>query len=138
MLKLGKHNIEFFESIDSLPFCRFNAFNKYVMLDAELGSDVMAFDQKIGKIFQFIGKGMIDEIQGEMYNLRNTYHNVMTENNVRGLAFACLIRKIDGEPLDDFGSENLKQVLDKLSSWGLDIGTVKSKTADVKKNSKPN
>ena len=138
MLKLGKHNIEFFESIDSLPFCRFNAFNKYVMLDAELGSDVMAFDQKIGKIFQFVGKGMIDEIQGELYNLRNTYHNVMTENNVRGLAFACLIRKIDGEPLDDFGSENLKRILDKLSSWGLEIGTVKSKTADVKKNSKPN
>ena len=56
MLKLGKHNIEFFESIDSLPFCRFNAFNKFVMLDAELGSDVMAFDQKISKIFQFVEK----------------------------------------------------------------------------------
>ena len=134
MLKLGKHKIEFFESIDSLPFCRFNAFNKYVMLDAELGSDVMAFDQKVGKIFQFIEKGMIDEIRGEMYNIRNTYHNVMTENNIRGLAFACLIRKIDGEPLVDFTSDNLKTVLDRLSEWGLEIGTVRNKTVDVKKN----
>ena len=47
MLKLGKHKIEFFESIEIMPFDRFNAFNKYVMLDAELGSDVIAFDQKI-------------------------------------------------------------------------------------------
>jgi hypothetical protein len=104
------------------------------MLDAELGSDVMAFDQKISKIFQFVEKQMINEVKGELYNLRNTYHNVMTENNVRGLAFACLIRKIDGELLDDFSSDNLKQVLERLSSWGLEIGTVKTKTADLKKN----
>lgn len=108
------------------------------MLDAELGSDVMAFDKKIGRIFQYIGKGMIDDIQSEMYNLRNTYHNVMTENNVRGLAFACLIRKIDGEPLVDFTSDNLKVVLNQLSEWGLEIGTVSNKTENVKKNSKPN
>lgn len=134
MLKLGKHNIEFFESIDSLPFCRFNAFNKYVMLDSELGSDVMAFDKKVGKIFQFLGKEMVAEAKGEMYNLRNVYHNIITENNVRGLAFACLIRKIDGVPVVDFTSENLNQILKKLSDWGLEIGYVKNKTDDVKKN----
>jgi len=134
MLKLGKHNIEFFESIDSLPFCRFNSFNRFVMLDAELGSDVMSFDSKVTKIFQFLGKEMTKEALGEMYNLRNTYHNIMTENNVYGLAFACLIKSIDGEPLTDYTTDNLESVLKKLSSWGLEIGDVREKADTVKKN----
>ena len=134
MLKLGKHNVEFYDSIDSLPFCRFNAFNKFVMLDSELGSDVMSFDKKVGKIFQFLGKGMTEEALNEMYNLRITYHNVMTENNVRGLAFACLVRSIDGEAVTDFSESNLSKILDKLSSWGLKIGSVSDTVDTVKKN----
>ena len=64
----------------------------------------------------------------------NTYHNILSENNVRGLAFACLVRKIDGEPMEDFSVDNLKTILEKFSSWGLEIGHVKNKTTDVKKN----
>ena len=92
MLKLGKHKIEFYDSIDSLPFDRFNSFNKYVMLDAELGSDV------------------------------------------RGLAFACLVRRIDGEKVHDFSIENMRSILDKLSGWGLEIGHVRNNTDVIKKN----
>ena len=104
------------------------------MLDAELGSDVMAFDQKVGKIFQFLGKEMVKDALNEMYNLRNTYHNILSENNVRGLAFACLVRKVDGELMEDFSVDNLKVILEKFSGWGLEIGHVKNKTTDVKKN----
>ena len=138
MFKLGKHTVEFYDSIDSLPFDRFNSFNKFVMLDAELGSDVIAFDQKISKIFQFLGKEMTKEATGELYNLRNTYHNVMTENNVRGLAFACLIRKIDDEKIEDYSIENMKAILKKLSGWGLEIGQIKQSNDSIKKNLKRN
>jgi len=134
MFKLGKHTVEFYDSIDSLPFDRFNSFNKFVMLDAELGSDVIAFDQKISKMFQFLGKEMTKEATGELYNLRNTYHNIMTENNVRGLAFACLIRKIDDEKIEDYSIENMKSILKKLSGWGLEIGHVKESNDSIKKN----
>lgn len=138
MLKLGKHTVEFYDSIDSLPFDRFNSFNKFVMLDAELGSDVIAFDQKISKIFQFLGKEMTKEATGELYNLRNTYHNIMTQNNVRGLAFACLIRKIDDEKIEDYSIENMKSILKKLSGWGLEIGQIKESNDSIKKNLKRN
>ncbi len=138
MLKLGKHTVEFYDSIDSLPFDRFNSFNKFVMLDAELGSDVIAFDQKISKIFQFLGKEMTKEATGELYNLRNTYHNIMTQNNVRGLAFACLIRKIDDKKIEDYSIENMKSILKKLSGWGLEIGQIKESNDSIKKNLKRN
>tara|TARA_Y100001937_G_scaffold93319_1_gene126373 strand:+ start:261 stop:587 length:327 start_codon:yes stop_codon:yes gene_type:complete len=108
------------------------------MLDAELGSDVIAFDQKISKIFQFLGKEMTKEATGELYNLRNTYHNIMTQNNVRGLAFACLIRKIDDKKIEDYSIENMKSILKKLSGWGLEIGQIKESNDSIKKNLKRN
>jgi len=133
MLKLGKHNIEFFESIEIMPFDRFNAFNKYVMLDAELGSDVIAFDQKISKIFQFLNKKMTKNAINEFYNLRSIYHNIMTMNNNKGLAFACLIRSIDGVPFDDYSIENLRSTLKKLNKWGLKMKDVSETSDNVKK-----
>lgn len=133
MLKLGKHKIEFYDSIDLMPFDRFNSFNKFIMLDAELGSDVIAFDQKISKIFEFLGKEMTKNATNELYNLRVVYHNIMEMNNNKGLAFACLIRSIDGEPLKNYSIENLRAVLEKLNSWGLKMLDVSEHSDNVKK-----
>jgi hypothetical protein len=133
MLKLGKHKIEFYDSIDLMPFDRFNSFNKFIMLDAELGSDVIAFDQKISKIFEFLGKEMSKNATNELYNLRVVYHNIMEMNNNKGLAFACLIRSIDGEPLKNYSIENLRAVLEKLNSWGLKMLDVSEHSDNVKK-----
>lgn len=134
MFKLGKHKIELYESIDDLPFCRFNAFNKYVMLDAELGSTISDFDQKTVKIHNFLSKEMIKESLDELYNIRNLVHNVLTENNLKGLAWASLIRRIDGELVTDYSPENLKDILSKLSKWGLTSGMVYEQSDEVKKN----
>jgi hypothetical protein len=133
MLKLGKHKIEFFESIDLMPFDRFNSFNKFIMLDAELGSDVIAFDRKISKTFEFLNKDMSKNAIDELYNLRIVYHNIMEMNNNKGLAFACLIRSIDGEPMKNYTIENLRLVLDKLNSWGLKMKDVSEQSDNVKK-----
>ena len=136
MLKLGKHKIEFYDSIDLMPFDRFNSFNKFIMLDAELGSDVIAFDQKISKIFEFLGKEMTKNATNELYNLRVVYHNIMEMNNNKGLAFACLIRSIDGEPLKNYSIENLRAVLEKLNSWGLKMLDVSEHSDNVKKKNR--
>ena len=62
--------LEFFESIDKFPLERFNAFNKYVMLDSELGSTIQDFDKNVIRIGEFINKEMIDEAKNELRNLR--------------------------------------------------------------------
>tara|TARA_R110002012_G_scaffold84677_4_gene211585 strand:+ start:232 stop:546 length:315 start_codon:yes stop_codon:yes gene_type:complete len=104
------------------------------MLDAELGSTIADFDQKTVKIHNFLSKEMVDEALNELYNLRNTVHNAQTQNNLRGLAFASLIRRIDGELVTDYSSENLRLILDQLSEWDLTKSIVYKKTDEVKKN----
>lgn len=132
-MNLNKHEIEFYDSIDSMPFDRFNAFNKYIMLDAELGSTIMDFDKKTAKIHQLLAKEMLTEARQEMMNIRNVFHNIMTETNVRGFAFATLIKSIDGVDQEQFDIPTLKKTLSKLSKWGLSGAKVYDTTEDLKK-----
>lgn len=132
-MKIGKFNIEFFESIDVLPFERFNLFNKYVMLDSELGSTVFDFDKIIARINEFINKDMKDQAQKELLNLRIVYNNVLNCNNIKGLAFASLIRRINGKDVVDFGQDNLTRILSDLSKEGLDNVKLHLKNDEVKK-----
>ena len=137
-LEIGKYNLEFFESIDILPMDRFNAFNKYVMLDAELGSTIFDFDKIVTRVMEFVTKDMKEEAKNELLNLRLVYNNILSGNDTRGLAFACLIRKINNEKVEDFTESYLKEILTKLSKAGLDNTKIQNNNSEVKKNSNLN
>ena len=132
-LKVGKFELELFDSIDKLPFERFNAFNKYVMLDSELGATVQDFDKVTVRVYEFISKEMYEEAKNELLNLRIVVNNILTGNSSKGLAFASLISKVNGKTLDDYSEEKLKALLSDLSKEGLDVKQVIEAAAEVKK-----
>ena len=132
-LKVGNINLEFFDGIDVMPMQRFNAFNKFVMLDAELGSTVFDFDKINTRIMEFVSKDMKEEALKELLNLRLVYNNILNENDTNGLAFASLIKKINGEEVEDFSEKNLKEILLKLSKQGLDNVKIHETNTAVKK-----
>ena len=132
-VKVGKFELELFDSIDKLPFERFNAFNKYVMLDSELGATVQDFDKVTVRVYEFISKEMYEEAKNELLNLRIVVNNILTGNSSKGLSFASLISKVNGKPLDDYSEDKLKSLLSDLSKEGLDVKQVIEATAEVKK-----
>ena len=132
-LKVGNINLEFFDGIDVMPMQTFNAFNKFVMLDAELGSTVFDFDKINTRIMEFVSKDMKEEALKELLNLRLVYNNILNENDTKGLAFASLIKKINGEEVEDFSEKNLKEILLKLSKQGLDNVKIHETNTAVKK-----
>ena len=125
-----KSKLEFYDTIDKFPLERFNAFNKYVMLDTELGSTVQDFDKTVIRIAEFMNKEMKEEANRELQNLRFVLNNVLSGNNTKGLAYACTIKKIDGVLLDDFSEDNLKRILKELD---LTVGEVEEHNSEVKK-----
>lgn len=132
-LQIGKTDLELFDSIDQLPFERFNAFNKYVMLDSELGATVQDFDKITVRVYEFLNKEMYDDAKNELLNLRIVVNNILTGNSSKGLAFASLISKVNGKAMEDYSEDKLKALLLDLSKEGLDVKTVAETASEVKK-----
>ena len=57
-IRIGKHKVRIYESIDELPMERFHRYNKYLLIDAGLGSDISTLDAHIEKTRQNTGSGV--------------------------------------------------------------------------------
>lgn len=113
-VKIGKHNVTLYNSIDELPIVRFHRYNKMLLIDAGLGSDLNAVDAHIERAVRFINNDSRKDAATEMENIRQTMFVIMQEMNPKHLAFACLVSEIDGEPCDDISDDGLRKTLQVL------------------------
>lgn len=113
-VKLGKHKVMLYNSIDELPIVRFHKYNKCLLVDAGLGSDLSAVDGHIERAVRFINGGHKQEAATEMENIRQTIYLIIQGMNPRHLAFAALVKEVDGKPCDDISDDGLQRTLDLL------------------------
>ena len=55
-LKLAGKTIEVYDDIENLPVTRFHKYNKMLLVDAGIGSDIADFDRHISRIAAFLAK----------------------------------------------------------------------------------
>ena len=91
-IEIGKYKVELYDSIDELPIKRFHKFNKYLLVDAGVGSDLNDINDKIGRIMRFVE--LSDKINAnmELENLRQALYLVSQGTNVRHLALMVLVK----------------------------------------------
>lgn len=113
-IKIGNINLELYDSIDDLPIKRFYKFNKFMLVDSGIGSDLNDVSMKILSIQKHIGK---DEVKArvELENLRQSLYLISEELNAKHLAFSALIYSIDGEVVTDISDDNLKDLIHRIS-----------------------
>ena len=103
-----------FDSIEELPIVRFQKYNKMLMLDAGLGSDLTALDAHLSRVGEFIKAGETDNAAREIDNLRQTLFNVQNGLTPHFMSLIPLMAEVDGEPLTDLSDENIQRVYDTL------------------------
>lgn len=113
-VKIGKHTVEMYDAIDELPIVRFHKYQKLLLVDAGIGSDIRGFDQRIEKTRRFLMDGKPDEAQKELSNLRNCVWMIQNGVNPRNRAFAALVTKIDDREFSDIDDDTLERILDTL------------------------
>ena len=113
-MKLGEHSVVMFDSIEELPIVRFQKYNKMLMLDAGLGSDLTALDAHLARVGEFIKAGETDNAAREIDNLRQTLFNVQNGLTPHFMSLIPLMAEVDGEPLTDLSDENIQRVYDTL------------------------
>ena len=107
---IGKHKVKIYDSIDELPIARFHKYNKYLLIDSGVGSDLEDADGKFVRAIKFV-KTDPDLAVKELQNLRQLLHLINTTLNPKHLAFATLVVEIDGKPVTDLSDSGIQETL---------------------------
>lgn len=114
-VKIGCHEVELYDAIDELPIVRFHKYQKLLMIDSGIGSDIQGFDRRIEKARRYLMTGKNEQAQKELDNLRQCVFFIMNEVAPKHLAFAVLVSKIDGQPRNEMTDDALSKTLDMLN-----------------------
>lgn len=113
-LIINGKKVRLYESIDEMPIVNFQKYNKYLLIDAGIGSDDNDIDSHMVKIARYIKKDDKKSALQELQNLRQNLYMVNSELSPKYLAFAALVHSIDDTATTDLSDEGLKEVLAKL------------------------
>lgn len=108
------HLIELYDSIEELPIKRFYLYNKYLLLDSGIGSDLRDVTSHVEKAIRYInGDDKVNAII-ELNNLYQNMHMINETINPKHMAFAALVYKIDGKEVTDLTDDGMKKVMETL------------------------
>lgn len=111
---IGNHTVEYFDTIEQLPIARFHKYQKLLLIDAGVGSDIAALDQRLEKTRRFLAAGKPEKAEQELENLRQCVYFIQTEVSPRNRAFAALVTKLDGKECTDLSDDALAAIADRL------------------------
>ena len=113
-LFINKKNVQVYDSIDEMPIVNFQKYNKYLLIDSGIGSDVDDIDAHIVKIAKYIKANSDKKALQELQNMRQNLYMINNEISPKYLAFAALIHSIDGKEVNDLSDDGLKKLLQDL------------------------
>lgn len=125
--------VRLYESIDEMPIVNYQKYNKYVLLDSNLGSDIESVDEHIIRIAKYISKDDKANAMQELQNMRQNMHMVVNDISPNSMAFAALIYSIDGKEQKDLSDTHLREIMEELRDMPYGVFTemlawVKKKT----------
>lgn len=125
MIKIGKIKIETYDGMDDMPADKFHQFNAFILIEAQVGSDLDSFGKHLAKMKRFAKDGDIDN-HGKECDL--LYHSVsLAMQRVSPLmnAFIPMIKTWNGEPFDFVPNDRCDHYVSILSKEGATVGFFK-------------
>lgn len=134
--EIGGHTIDVFDDIETLPITRFHKYNKMLLVEAGIGGDVAAADSHLAKLAAHVRKGATKDALQEIDNLRQCLYFAQQEVNPKMLAFAALVKSVDGAErvdLTDKGLQDTAALLQDIpaAEFAAAFGGIKKKIDDA-------
>lgn len=108
--------IKLYDSIDEMPIANFQKYNKCVLIDSGIGSDIDSVDSHIVKIAKLVNSGNNTRAMQELQNMRQNMHMIVQNVSPKYMAFAALVHSIDGVVVTDLSDSNLVEIINSISS----------------------
>lgn len=112
---INGHNVEMYDDIEALPIRRYQKFSKLLLVEAGIGSTIADFDGHIERVARYMAGKDIESARQELLNLRQNVYMVQQGLSPQHLAFAVLVKTIDGKTYDDLSDESLQAVVDMFA-----------------------
>lgn len=134
-VQIGTMRVELYDAIEELPMRRFHKYNKMLLVDSGIGSDMADFDRHIEKIIAYCKSKNPELAAVELDNMRQNVYYIQTGLSPRHMAFAVLVKSIDGKPCEDISDEGLQKTVAMFADVPIveiaaQNGTVKKKIDD--------
>lgn len=113
-LRINDKTILVYDSIDEMPIVNFQKYNKFLLIDSGIGSDVDDIDAHIVKVAKYIKAKDEKKALQELQNMRQSIYMVNSEISPKYLAFAALIHSVDGKEVTDLSDDGLKNLLQDI------------------------
>jgi len=126
------HTIELYDDPELLSAERYNKFTLYCMIDAGIGDDLESVDGHLSMIYQYLNKDMKDKALLEIDNLRTNFHFIIENISPSTMAFAVLVKTINGKKPDG----DLHKTISKVNRIGLTRKIIKDTVNFLKKKLK--
>lgn len=129
--RFGNHKITYYDSINELPVTRFHVYNKMLLIDSGIGSNITDFDSHIERTMAFLAEKKTEEAQLELQNIRQNVYLIQNQLSPKHLAFAAIVKEVDGKPCEDISDEGLKATMKLYED--LTIGSLDDELESAKK-----
>lgn len=113
-ITLNDNVLKMYDDIDELPIVNFQKFNKYMLIDSGIGSDIDSIDKHITRLAKLVKLDDKAQALQELQNMRQNMHMIVNNISPIHLAFVTLIYSINGQRLTDLSDENLNALLHRL------------------------
>lgn len=134
--RLHGHKLVIYNGIDELPMERFFVYNRMMLIDSGIGSDLESVTTHLSKAIHYVSVNDGDKAIKQLSNLQNTLFFITKNITPKYMAFAALLHSIDGKPITDLSDENLTNVVNRISSWGTKKNVIDKLLEAVKKKFK--
>lgn len=131
---IKSHSIKLYESIKELPISRFHEFQKLMLQDMGVGSDMDSIANHFSTLHHLLINNKSSEALQEAKNLHNNLFMMVQGIGIKSFCFASLIHSIDGELVTDLSSEGAKELVSKIEKTRLSYSDVSEIVENVKKN----
>ncbi len=108
-------DIEYYDGdITEMPVVRFNTFQRFLLIDAGIGSSLQDADRHVARIQIYLQKKQYDHAITEAQNFRQNIRYVMERVTPKNMAFCALIYKVNGKPHTDMSDEGNTELCKRL------------------------
>ncbi len=122
-----------YTDIREMPIKRYIEFQKQLLIDAGIGSNMQDVSKHFQKLFTYLNHENLKEAVEESQNLYKNIYAVLNGHNTKLNSFSCLISSVDGEYRNDLTDEGIEHTGELLKEKGITWGEIDTQLEEVKK-----